>query len=300
MALWVPITLAAALFQTARTATQQRLRSLLSVSAAGFVRYVYGAPLAFGAVALMLSTDRYGLPRIPIRFWPIVAGAGAAQIFGTICLIRSFDARDFAIGTVFSKTEVASVSLFSMVVLGEPLRPLGWIAVLLCLIGVVVLAAKNGSTISVLRRFDDRAARFGIAAGALFAIAAVGIRAASKSLGAENPAVVRALITLAVMNTMQTVMHGGYLFLRERDQLIKAFVVWRSSSIVGVLSVLGSAGWAIAMTLQNAARVRTLGQVELLFTFVIAHFWLKERHTRREYFASALIVAGVVAIVTLG
>jgi drug/metabolite transporter (DMT)-like permease len=300
MTLWVPVTVAAALFQTARTATQQRLRSLLSVSAAGFVRYAYGAPLALGAVAIMLATNRYALPLIPIRFWPIVAGAGGAQIMGTICLIRSFDARDFAIGTVFSKTEVASVSLFSTVFLGEPLRAAGWIAVVLCLAGVVMLAAKNGSAKTILRRFDDRSARFGIAAGALFAAAAVGIRAASQSLGTANPAVLRALITLAVMNSMQTLMHGTYLFLRERDQLVKSFVVWRSSSIVGVLSVLGSAGWAIAMTLQNAARVRTLGQVELLFTFAIAHFWLKERHTVREYFASALIVAGVVVIVTVG
>jgi drug/metabolite transporter (DMT)-like permease len=300
MSAWIPITFAAALFQTARTATQQRLRSLLSVSAAGFVRYAYGAPLAIGAVGIMLASDRYQLPSIPLRFWPTVAGAGLAQIVGTVCLIRSFDARDFAIGTVYSKTEVVSVSLFSMVALGETLKPLGWFAVALCLCGVVLLAAKNGSAVSILKRFDDRSARFGIAAGALFAIAAVGIRASSKSLGAENPAVLRALLTLAVMNTIQTVLHGGYLFAREREQLVKAFVVWRSSSIVGVLSVCGSAGWAIAMTLQNAAKVRTLGQVELIFTFVIAHFWLKERHTRREYLASALIIAGVVLIVAFG
>jgi drug/metabolite transporter (DMT)-like permease len=297
---WIPITFSAALFQTARTATQQRLRSLLSVSAAGFVRYAYGAPIAIGAVGLLLATNRYELPRIPWRFWPMVAGAGIAQIFGTVCLIRSFDARDFAIGTVYSKTEVVSVAIFSMVVLREPLKPLGWIAVVLCLSGVVMLATKNGSAVTILKRFDDRSARFGIVAGALFAIAAVGIRAASKSLGADNPAVLRALLTLAVMNTIQTVLHGGYLFARERAQLIKSFVVWRSSSIVGVLSVCGSAGWAIAVTLQNAAKVRTLGQVELIFTFAIAHFWLKERHTRREYLASGLVVAGVVVMVAFG
>ena len=44
--MWIPITISAAVFQTARTATQQRLRSLLSVSGAGFVRYLYGAPFA--------------------------------------------------------------------------------------------------------------------------------------------------------------------------------------------------------------------------------------------------------------
>lgn len=300
MALWIPVTFAAAFFQTARTATQQRLRSLLSVSAAGFVRYVFGAPLALIAVGAMLATDRFSLPSIPGRFWLVVGGAGAAQIFGTLCLIRSFDARDFAIGTVFSKTEVVLVALFSMVLLREPLRPAGWIGVALCFVGIVLLVAKNGSTTSILKRFDDRAARFGIVAGALFGLAAVGIRAASKDLGTENSAVLRALITLATMNTMQTVMHGSYLFARERDQFVKSFKVWRSSSIVGVLSVSGSACWALAMTLQNAARVRTVGQVELLFTFVASRFWLKERHSRREYLASGLILVAVLVVLAYG
>ncbi len=300
MAIWIPITFGAAFFQTARTATQQRLRALLSVSAAGFVRYAYGAPLALSAVAAMLATSRYELPAIPTQFWFIVAAAGSAQIFGTVCLIRSFDARDFAIGTVYSKTEVVLIAVFSMVLLREPLRGPGWIGVFLCFVGVVLLAAKDGSATTILKRFDDRSAKFAITAGALFGLAAVGIRAASKELGGENPAVLRALITLAVMNSMQTVLHGGYLFLRERDQLVKSFRVWRSSSIVGVLSVCGSACWAIAMTLQNAARVRTVGQIEILFTFVVAHFWLKERHSTREYLASGLILVAVVVVLVYG
>ena len=51
---------------------------------------------------------------------------------------------------------------------------------------------------------------------------------------------------------------------------------------MGVLSVCGSACWAIAFTLQNAAKVRTFGQVELLFTFVVARVFLKKRHSRQE------------------
>ena len=46
MELWIPITVAAALGQTWRTAMQQKLRGLLSVNGAGFVRFVYGVPIA--------------------------------------------------------------------------------------------------------------------------------------------------------------------------------------------------------------------------------------------------------------
>ena len=268
--MWIPVTVAAACFQTARTAMQQRLRSLLSVSGAGFVRYLYGAPVAIVAVAIVASID--GLPRPPARFWPIIAGGGLAQIVGTIFMIRAFDARDYAIGTVYTKTEVVQVAVFSLVFLGEPLRPLGWLATVVCFAGVVVLA--GGRRVLQVR---DRAVLFGVAAGGAFALASVGIRAASRSLldGQEGDGhvIARALLNLAVMTTMQIVMHGGYLAVRERDQLRLSFVHWRSSSVVGVLSVCGSACWALAFTLENAARVRTFGQIELLITFAVAHWW---------------------------
>ncbi len=295
--MWIAVTIAAACFQTARTAMQQRLRALLSVSGAGFVRYLYGAPIAILAVVAVGSID--GLPVPPVRFWPIIAVGGLAQIVGTIFMIRAFDSRDFAIGTVYTKTEVVQVAVFSLVFLGEPLRPLGWVATLVCFAGVVVLA--GGRRVLVVR---DQAVLFGVAAGGAFALASVAIRAASRALidGQDNDGhvIARALLTLAVMNTMQVVMHGGYLAVRERDQLHLAVVNWRSSSIVGVLSVCGSACWALAFTLENAARVRTFGQVELLITFAVAHWWLGERHGRREYAASGLVLVGVIGVMAAG
>lgn len=291
--MWIPITIAAALFQTARTATQQRLRALLSVSGAGFVRYLYGAPLALAAVAVLRLVNG-GVPTPPVRFWPIIAGGGLAQIVGTIFMIHAFDARDFAIGTVYTKTEVVQVAVFSLVFLAEPLRPVGWLSTLVCFAGVVVLAGGRN-----VLRVRDRAVLFGLAAGGCFALASVGIRAATQSF-ADGSTLGKALVTLAVMNTMQTVMHGGYLVVREPEQAPLAVRHWRSSAVVGVLSVCGSACWALAFTLQNAARVRTFGQIELLITFAVAYLWLGERHTRRDYAASGLVLLGVVGVMVAG
>ena len=294
--MWWLITLAAAGFQTSRTAKQHRLRSLLSVSGAGFVRYVYGAPIALTAVAIAaLSGAR--LPSIAGGFWPKIACAGLAQIVATVFLIRAFDARDYAIGTVFSKTEVVQVSVFSLVFLGERLTWIGYVAVGVCLAGIVLLVTK-GKRIS-RDMFRDRAALYGLIAGGLFGLAAVGIRGASKELtGGSAP--VKAIISLAVMNSIQTLLHGSYLIRKEPGQARLALIHWRSSAIVGVLSVCGSACWALAFVLQNAARVRTFGQVELLFTFGVSHFWLKERHVRAEYLATGLVLAGVVGVMVAG
>ncbi|MEP7201105.1 MAG: DMT family transporter [Ilumatobacteraceae bacterium] len=291
--MWMIVTVAAAIFQTSRTAMQQRLRSLLSVSGAGFVRYVWGAPIALAAVAVIAISGQR-LPSPPARFWPLIAGGGIAQIVATILLISAFDSRGFAVGTVYSKTEVVQVAVFSAVLLDETLRPLGWLSTVLCMAGVVLLA--GGRT---LLRNPDRAALLGLFAGTGFGLAAVGIRAATQSLG-DSPAIVRAVVALAVMNTMQTIIHGGYLTVREREQLGLAFRHWRSSSVVGMLSVCGSACWAWAFALQNAARVRTFGQIELLFTLAVAHWWLHERNTRREFAGAGLVLAGVLGVMLAG
>jgi drug/metabolite transporter (DMT)-like permease len=117
---------------------------------------------------------------------------------------------------------------------------------------------------------------------------------------ASSSALTRALVTLAVMNTMQTVIQGSHLLWRERDQLRLAVRHWRSSAVVGVLSVCGSGCWALAFALQHAAKVRTLGQVELLITFGAARWYLGERHGRRELAAAALVLLGVVGVLAAG
>ncbi len=294
--MWILVTLFATVFQTSRTALQHRLRALLSVSGAGFVRYVYGAPIAIGGVAIakLIGMD---LPEIGSGFWWKIACGGLAQIVATVLLIRAFDARNFAVGTVFSKTEVVQVALFSLVFLGEGLHVGGYLSIGVCLVGVALLVTKGKRFSTAMLR--DGAALYGSLAGGLFGLAAVSIRAATKNLtGASAP--VKALVALAVMNSFQTIVHGSYLAVSEPGQAKLALVYWRSSAIVGVLSVCGSACWALAFVLQNAARVRTLGQIELVFTFAISRLWFKDQHGKSEYLASALVLFGVAGVIAFG
>ena len=108
---------------------------------------------------------------------------------------------------------------------------------------------------------------------------------------------INALITtLATMNSIQIVLMFGYLAWSDRSQFGKIGVNWRSSIWVGIFSVLGSAGWALAMTLENAALVRAVGQIELVFTFIASHLVLKERPSAGEWLGSLLVVGGVVLI----
>ncbi|MFP5489769.1 MAG: EamA/RhaT family transporter [Acidimicrobiia bacterium] len=296
--MWIPITLAAATFQILRTARQHELRSTLSTAAAGFVRFAYGAPLAIALSLVLFAVLGRDVPTIPGRFWPIIAVAGVAQIVGTVALLRSFKLRDFAVGTVYAKSEVLVVAVLGLFGFDELLSPAGWAGAVLVTIGVVWLASK-GSLLGLIRRAGDPAALMGLVAAAGFAGAAVGIGEASRSLG-DAPSFDRAVLTLTVLLTFQTVLNGAWFVVREPAEIGRTFAAWRPAIWVGVFSLLGSIGWAWGFTLESAAKVRTLGQVELIIAFAVAHVTLGERHTRSDYVASALVLAGVVIVTVLG
>jgi drug/metabolite transporter (DMT)-like permease len=276
---------------------QQKLRALLNTNGANFVRYFYGAPISLGMLAGLVWLAGYSIPELTPRFLFFVTLGGLAQIVATSLLITAFNLRNFAVGTVYSKTEIVQLAIFQLVVLHEGLSFLAWIGIGVCLAGVIVLSLRGSVSgiKSVLADLTHKAALIGMAAGTLFAVAAGSIRVASLALP-EGDWAIRGITTLAVMNTIQTVLMGGWLLWRDRDQVTKVVVFWRSSLVVGILSVLGSAGWALAMTLHNAAMVRALGQVELIFTFIASRFLLHERPTMGEIFGSALVAAGVVLV----
>jgi drug/metabolite transporter (DMT)-like permease len=300
--LWVPITIVAAFSQCVRTALQQKLKSLMSVNAAGFVRYLYGAPLSIAAVVALITLFGRELPTPNFRFLWLITLGGVAQIIATILLIYAFQLRNYAVGTIYAKTEVVQVALFSTLFLDEPLAFVAWVGIFVSLVGVIVLSVKGDArgVRAFLSAFKEKAALVGITAGGIFGIAAVSIRLASNSLPASDfPSgdfMIRGLFTLAVMNSIQTVLNGAWLLARERDQLKAVFVHWRSSALVGFFSVLGSAGWALAMTLENAAHVRAVGQIELIFTFVASRLMLGEKPTLGEAIGGALVIGGVVVI----
>ncbi len=296
--MWIAVTLAAATFQILRTSRQHQLRSMLSTNAAGFVRYAYGAPLALGLSTLLFVALGRDVPDVPARFWPTIALAGIAQIVATLALLAAFKQRDFAVGTVYSKSEVLIVAALGLVGIGAGLEPLGWFGAMLVTVGVASLASR-GSLSTLLSRTGDSAALLGVVAGTGFAVAAVGIGAASRSLTGA-PSFDRAVLTLTALLLIQTTINLAWFLAADRAEISRTIRAWRPALWVGVFSLLGSIGWAWAFTLESAAKVRTLGQVELIMAFVIAHVTLRERHTSADYLASATVLAGVAIVTVLG
>jgi drug/metabolite transporter (DMT)-like permease len=300
MELWVPITLAAALLQTWRTALQQKLRHLLSVNAAGFVRYLYGVPTGLVLLAACLAITRLPLPRTNAAFLLACAGAGLLQILGTNLLIMAFGFRSFAVGTAYSKTEAVQSAFIAWIVLGQALRPAAWLGIGVGLCGVMTLslAGREFGGRDLLAATLQPAALCGLGSGFCFALTSILIRMANEALSGPS-VVLRALLGLFVTNTMQTIMQGGWLAWREHPELRKAFTTWRSSAWVGTLSACGSGCWFTAFALAPVALVRSVGQVEMVFTLLFSRFYLREQLKRSDVLGLVLVVAGVLIIVAV-
>lgn len=297
MPLWILATLSAALFQTWRTALQQRLRGQLSVNGAGVVRYLYGVP--FGALLLLgyLAATGATLPEPNLLFLGYAALGGLTQILGTNLLIMSFGARGFAVGTAYSKTEAVQGAILALILLGEQISPLAWLGIAVGVGGVMYLslAGREAGLGSVLRAAAQPAALCGLGAGAGFALTAIFIKSANTALPGPDP-VLRALVTLVAANILQTLMQGTWLLWREPDQFRAVFRTWRSSLPVGALSALGSACWFTGFALAPVALVRAVGQTEIVFTLLFSRFYLRETLSRAEVTGAVVVVLGVVLV----
>ena len=298
MPLWIPVTMGAALLQCWRTALQQKLRHLLSVNAAGFVRFLYGAPTALAIYlgGLLVTGHAPLTPNTPFLLYCAVAGL--LQILATNLLIMSFGYRNFAVGTAYSKTEVAQSAVIALIILHEVLRPLAWAGIALGLCGVMTLSlAGQGLKPRVLLAATFQpAALCGLGAGFLFAFTTVFIKLANRSLP-DPDIVIKALFGVMVTNTMQTIMQGSWLAWREPQQLRRVFTTWRSSMWVGTLSGVGSACWFSAFALADVALVRAVGQIEIVFTLLFSRFYLHEKLRRVDVVGLVLMVASVLLIV---
>ena len=297
---WIPITLTAAFLQNARSSLQKHLKGSLSTSAAAYVRFLY----AFPFVLLYLAILRYGaeleFPEVNGRFLFFAGLGSTAQIVATALLIHLFSFRNFVVATAYSKTETIQAAAAGMLILSDPITSWALLAIVVSLVGVMLLAIAKRE-LGVREFFSSlfrKTAGIGLASGAGFGLAAVSYRAASLSL--DGSFVASAAYTLAVSLLLQTVTMGLYLRLAEPGQLTLVFRSWRISGAVGLAGMSASACWFTAMTIRNAAHVKALGQVELIFAFVVTAVFFRERITSREVLGVLLVVTGILVLLLRG
>lgn len=295
---WIPLTIAGAFFQNFRSALQKHLKAHLSTAGATYVRFFYAWPFAILYLYGLAYFGGFDIPRPNTAFIIYCVLGGLAQIAFTFLLVWLFSFRNFAAGTIFSKTETVQVAILGLLILGDPIGLWAVIAILVSLIGVLALSvAETKVTVrSLVTSLGDKATLIGLACGAMLGASVVLFRGAALSLEDGNY-LMRAAMSLTVAVVIQTILMGLYLAWREPGQLRAVLVHWKPSLSVGIAGVLASIFWFSAFTLQNAAYVRALGQIELVFTMLASVIFFREKVKPLEMMGIAFIIAGILILV---
>ena len=295
--LWIPVTLAAAAFQTVRFMLQKHLATAtLSAGGATFSRFLYSLPFILLLLLLYLDWTGAALPATNARFWGFGLLGAVSQIAATICVVLLFKQRNFAVGITFKKTEVIQTVLVGWLLLGEGVSLLGFAAIALGIFGLLLLSGEQGARGIRLADLGNRAAGLGIASGLLFAFSAVSYRGASTSLVGNDP-FLSAAVTLAAVVLMQTAVMLVWLRLREPGQISAVWSARRVALWIGLTSMGGSFCWFLAFTLQNAAYVKALGQAELILSVLASTLFFRERITGREAAGMAVLVCSILMLI---
>ena len=300
MELWIPITIGAAFLQNLRSATQKHLKKVMGTTSATFVRFGFGFPFAIAFVAILHYGVGYSLPEpnLPFALWTVVGGL--MQIAGTFLLVHLFAFRNFAVGTAYSRTEPAQAALFGLIFLAERISLGTILAIAISVFGVMLISVAH-SAVSVRTLFTSlttRTAVIGLTSGTAFGVSAVAYRAASTALAGPN-FMMQAAVTLAVVTVFQTLIMLAWMAWKERSEFARIAGAWKLSLFVGLVGATASFGWFMAMTLQQAAVVKSLAQIEMLFTMAATVFVFREKVNRLEVAGCVLIVAGILVLLAV-
>lgn len=297
MELWILASVAAALFQTVRFMLQKVLSiGVLSTAGSTFARFAYAAPAAMVVTLAYLWAQDAELPALNGWFWFYAWLGAITQILATVCVVALFRQRNFAVGITFKKTEVIQTAIVGVAFFGADVSLAGWGAILIGLVGVLLLSRTPGLDHGFWKSLSSRATVLGLTSGFFFAFSATGYRAASLEIVSDD-ALLRAGVTLTCVTASQFVAMALWLRWREPGQVTAVWKARKMAVWVGLTSMAGSMGWFTAFTLQTAAYVQAVGQIELVFSLLASVLFFKETVTLRELIGIGFLAVSILTFI---
>ena len=292
--IWIPITIIAAFSQNLRSIFQKKLQDKLSNIGATYVRFAYGLPfvIIYFFIVNNFSEDYLSINEINLEFMLYCTIGGVSQIIATFLLLKIFVTSNFAVGTVYSKTEPIQAAFFGFILLHEMITLIGFLGILIGLVGIIITAF---SKINKGYSLFSSTVLLGLLSGTLFGLSAVMFRGASHSLYTYN-FLLSSAFTLLIAISIQTIILTFYIYFTDIKQFHLILVNWKQSVIVGLFGAVASLCWFYAMSIQNVAYVRALGQIELIFTIFASIFYFKEKFKFAELLGIVITLIGILII----
>ena len=284
---WILFTLGAVIMQTVRNALQSKLSGSVSTSGVTLSRFILAPPIALVYLLMLYSSSASQLPQFTGPFITVILCASLLQIAATSLMVILFKQKNFATGAGLAKSEALVAGVVGMLFFGSYLTPLGWAGIVIGGIAVFVLSSGNR-----IHGISAKTMVLGLACGTCFALTSLLVREASHMLDIQYT-LAAAWVLLWVL-CVQAIALSGYILLTKPFVFKQLVNAKKQVLAISTVSCLGSICWFTAMALQHVALVKTLGQLEVLLTLLLSHYWLKNTVTKREIIG--LLLIGLAAV----
>jgi len=227
------------------------------------------------------------------------------QIIGTALLAVLFKAKNFSVAINFFKADNIFAAVLGFVFFAEVMNMNEWLAILLSLIGVLVAGAskvkkqtKDGTSekASLAQNNQNSIANFlanfsifnkntliGLSAAFTITLTNFGARYTSLSFDG-GVRMTNSAVAILMVVLVQNLILPIQIYFFDKTELAKIFQkkVLPTGLMLGLNSELGSIGWFTAYSLGTVALVRTVGQIEFVWTILITLFIFKSKIEIRE------------------
>jgi len=292
--IWIPITIFAAFSQNLRSIYQKKLQKNMSNISSTYTRFLFGLPfvIIYFLFLYNFSDSKFLVSNINITFLLYCLIGGISQIIATFLLLKIFKTNNFSVATSYSKTEPIQAAFFGFILLSDPISFIGLIGIIVGLIGIMITSIKK---INLSINFFNLSVFYGLLSGSLFGLSAVLFRGASHSLFSIDY-MLTSSFTLLIAIGIQTLILTFYILLTDIKQFYLLYFNWKDGLIVGFFGAFASICWFYAMSVQNVAYVRALGQIELIFTILASILYFKEKIIANEILGVLLTLTGILII----
>lgn len=282
----------AAFMQAWRNAFQKQLSTTVDVYGVTLARFIFALPLALIYISCLYHFQPLTESvHFNLRFAIYVLIAALSQIAATALMVQLFKQKNYAIGVGLAKSEAVLAAIIAVVFLSDHLSLLGWFGVAVG--GFAVFLMSKGRDFS---DFSVQTLCIGIGSGLCFAITSLLVREASLELD-NLPFIHRAAWVLLMVIGTQCFLLLMYLGIFRRATL---WAMWQRIGLtfrVSLCSFLASLGWFSAMSMQSVPIVKTLGQIEIIFSMLISAYFFKEKLARAEHLGIVLVVIAAFLVI---
>lgn len=286
--IWIYLSLLAGTLQTIRNATSKSLVTRLRPNGVTLVRFGYALPFTVLYIFVLLALG-FRAGELNALVFVFAFLTALFQMIGNFLLVSLFQYKNFAVAVNFSRTDLAFATILGVLFFGQFVSVWGLAAIVITLVATFYANGYDG-------RFDAKTVAAGLSSGFAFATSSFTVRYTNTSY-VGGDLFLNTGISLFLVLLIQTIILVSYHCIWEREQLKIILRNRRTDLIVGTSSAMGSICWFLALSLSHVAYVRTVGQIEVVWTLLASHLFFNERLKYNEWIGIILTVVGILILI---